>query len=376
MVVLGEGLPDIGGSGANQADLAVRLAGRGHPVAFASRWPVPEEGSRIRALQAAGVDLLVPQPRIFQAMALAAKAVSLGSVQRSHKLRAVLLDQQLKLAVRRWARGRHGVVVHVIGRETAQPLQTLKQLGFPIVFSELGQLLNLGIAEAEVRARPLRVAAYSADSSKAARLLSDVEGAPVPFVPSVGGFSDEPRPPREIAEHFGTISRLDPVKRVHVAVAAFARFNRGRLTIYGDGSELEAVRRAIEDCAVGDRVTMAGAVRPDTIAAALDDLDALLLPSADSEGTPVAVLEAMSRGRAVIATPVGGLVDILEDGVSGLFFDGSPEDLADKLAAVSEPGVAAKLGAAARAAWVERLSPDRVVDQFEAIYASLTPPSG
>jgi glycosyltransferase involved in cell wall biosynthesis len=161
-----------------------------------------------------------------------------------------------------------------------------------------------------------------------------------------------------------------------VAVAAFARFTRGRLTIYGDGSELEVVRRAIEDCGVGDRVTMAGAVRPDTIAAALDDLDALLLPSADSEGTPVAVLEAMSRGRPVIATPVGGLVDILEDGVSGLFFDGTPEDLADKLAAVTEPGVAAKLGAAARAAWVERLSPDRVVDQFEAIYASVTPPSG
>jgi hypothetical protein len=37
--------------------------------------------------------------------------------------------------------------------------------------------------------------------------------------------------------------------------------------------------------------------------------------------------------------------------------------------------VARTLGAAARAAWVERLSPDRVVDQFEAIYGSITPPS-
>jgi glycosyltransferase involved in cell wall biosynthesis len=376
VVVVGEGLPDIGGSGANQADLAVRLAGRGHPVAFASRWPVPADGSRIQALRAAGVDLLVPDPRIFKAMALGARAASLGSLPRSHRVRAVLLDQHLKLAVRRWARGRRDVVVHVIGRETAQPLPALKQLGFPIVFSELGQLLNLGISEAEVRARPLRVAAYTADSSKAARLLSDVEGAPVPFVPSVGGFSDEPGPPRDVARHFGTISRLDPVKRVHVAVAAFAVFEAGRLTIYGDGSESGVVRRAIEECGVGDRVTLAGAVRPDTIAAALDDLDALLLPSADSEGTPVAVLEAMSRGRAVIATPVGGLVDILDDGVSGLFFDGSAEDLAAKLAAVTEPGVARKLGEAARAAWVERLSPDRVLDQFEAIYASLSQPSG
>jgi glycosyltransferase involved in cell wall biosynthesis len=307
-------------------------------------------------------------------MAAAAKAAALGSLPRFHRYRSVLVDQQLKLAMRRWARRRPDVVVHVIGRETAQPLPTLKQLGFPIVFSELGQLLNLGVSEAEVRARPMNVAAYTADSSKAARLLSDVEGVPVPFVPSVGGFSEEPRPAREVAEHFGTISRLDPVKRVHVAVAALSRFDRGRLTIYGDGSELEVVRRAIEECGVGDRVQMAGAVRPDTIAAALDDLDALLLPSADSEGTPVAVLEAMSRGRAVIATPVGGLTDILEDGVSGLFFDGSPDDLAAKLAAVTEPGVARKLGAAARAAWVERLSPDRVIDQFQAIYGSITRP--
>jgi glycosyltransferase involved in cell wall biosynthesis len=232
--------------------------------------------------------------------------------------------------------------------------------------------LNLGITEDDIRAQRLAVEGYTADSTKAAALLSEVEGVPVPFVPSLGGFAHKSSSARNVAEHFGTMSRLDPVKRVHIAVAAFQHFTDGSLTIYGDGSEMDVVRASIHELGLGDRVRLGGVVAPVDVPAALDDLDVLLLPSADSEGTPVAVLESMSRARSVIATRVGGLPDIIEDGISGLFFDGSPSQLSEKLKVVTQPGVARQLGDAARTAWTERFSPDRVVEQFEALYDSLT----
>jgi glycosyltransferase involved in cell wall biosynthesis len=278
--------------------------------------------------------------------------------------RAQVLDGMLLRSLRRWSPS----ILHIIGRETTQSLPSMRKLGVPIVFTELGQLLNLGTDEAEVRRNPLRVSAFSADSTKAAHLLAEIEGADVPFVPGLGGFEEEPPPVRPIAEHFGTLSRLDPVKRVHVVGEAFRLLDgTQRLSIFGDGPE----RPRIAALAQPPRVTMRGMVPPNDVRSVLDELDALVLASADSEGTPVAVLEAMSRGRPIITTNVGGLSDLVEEGYSGRFFDGSPEDLARAVNDVSRPGEARRLGGGARQAWCQRFSPDRVVDHFLATYRTL-----
>lgn len=371
VVVLGEGLPDTGGSGANQANLSLGLAARGYAVAFASRWPVPAGGARVTALRAAGVSVLAMPDNVSNAVRYATRAMAPMDRAKYHHRRAQVLDALLTRSVRRWARGHGPIVVHIFGRETTQSLAAVKALGFPIVFSELGQLMNLGMNEVDVRAQPLGVDRYTADSTKAAALLGEVEGVAVPFVPSVGGFSWKPTPAREVAEEFGMLSRLDEVKRVHIAVAAFGAFDRGRLTIYGEGPEVGRVRAAIADGQLGGRVRLGGVVGPADVACVLDGLDVLVLTSDDSEGTPVAALEAMSRARPVIATRAGGLPDLIEDGVTGLFFDGSPSDLSAKMEEITRPGVARQMGEAARAAWADRYSADIAINAFEAIYDSL-----
>jgi glycosyltransferase involved in cell wall biosynthesis len=87
------------------------------------------------------------------------------------------------------------------------------------------------------------------------------------------------------------------------------------------------------------------------VAAALDEATVLVLPSR-SEGMGRVLVEAFCRGRAVVGSRVGGILDLVEDGRTGLLVEpGDSAQLADALSLVlAEPELAAKLGAAARAA--------------------------
>jgi glycosyltransferase involved in cell wall biosynthesis len=87
------------------------------------------------------------------------------------------------------------------------------------------------------------------------------------------------------------------------------------------------------------------------VAQALDEASVLVLPSR-SEGLGRVVVEAFCRRRPVIGSRVGGIADIVEDGVSGILVEpGDPQALADALVRVlSDRALAERLGAAAQAA--------------------------
>jgi len=87
------------------------------------------------------------------------------------------------------------------------------------------------------------------------------------------------------------------------------------------------------------------------VARALDDATVLVLPSR-SEGLGRVVVEAFCRGRGVVGSRVGGIPDIVEDGVSGVLMEpGDPQALADTLVRVlADRPLAERLGEAAHAA--------------------------
>jgi glycosyltransferase involved in cell wall biosynthesis len=93
------------------------------------------------------------------------------------------------------------------------------------------------------------------------------------------------------------------------------------------------------------------------------------LPS-HREGMPLVLLEAMAHGRAVVATPVGGIPSLVEDGVTGLSVPkGDPVALREAITRLlGNPALRRKLGAAARGRVEEVASWDRVVGETLAAY--------
>jgi glycosyltransferase involved in cell wall biosynthesis len=129
------------------------------------------------------------------------------------------------------------------------------------------------------------------------------------------------------------VGRLDPRKGVFDLLNAFAKVKAldgtCTLVVVGSGSaEAEVRRRAAE---LGDRVVVVGERPLAEVADWLAACDVLALPSWN-EGTPNVVLEALSCGRRVVATRVGGIPDVVTTEIQGALVDpGDVEGLAHAL---------------------------------------------
>jgi glycosyltransferase involved in cell wall biosynthesis len=144
-----------------------------------------------------------------------------------------------------------------------------------------------------------------------------------------------------------------------------------RLTLAGDG-EHERARELARTLGVAGSVTIHEWLSGDEVAALLADADVLALPS-ENEGQPMVVLEAMSRGLAVLATEVGGIPELVTHGVEGLLVP--PHDvpaLADALAElVADPGRRRTLGDAALARARAEFAADAVAERIEGLYHNI-----
>jgi glycosyltransferase involved in cell wall biosynthesis len=119
------------------------------------------------------------------------------------------------------------------------------------------------------------------------------------------------------------------------------------------------------------RVRWLGWLDHERALAAIEAADVVVLPSI-SEGLPVTLLDAVARGRAVVATRVGGMPEVIEDGVDGVLVPpGDPGALARAIAALAaDPGRRARFGKAARAL-AERLDGERAYERLDELYREL-----
>ena len=108
---------------------------------------------------------------------------------------------------------------------------------------------------------------------------------------------------------------LAPVKRVDLLLGAVAKVPGVTLTIAGDGPLRDAVRRRIDALGLAERVTMQGSVADP--APVLRHADLFVLTSA-AENCPLSLLQAMASGLPVVTTAVGGVPEVVRDGVDGL----------------------------------------------------------
>ena len=171
------------------------------------------------------------------------------------------------------------------------------------------------------------------------------------------------------------LGRANTAKGVYdllAAVAALApRFPDIRLAVGGDG-DLAQLRRRAAQLGVEERLDVLGWVGPQDKADQLARACVFCLPS-HAEGLPMAMLEAMAVGKAVVVTRVGGIPEAVSDGDNGLLVP--PRDVAALAAALgrvlADQALRARLGARARDSVAERFSTAVVGATLSGVYREL-----
>jgi len=177
-----------------------------------------------------------------------------------------------------------------------------------------------------------------------------------PYQPAMSG-----RPRR-----VGMVGNLRPVKGVDVFIRAAAQVaaQAPNVTFHVAGcGDPEPYRQLAKQCGVADRVEFLGSVAD--VPAFLATLDVAVLPSR-AEGLSNALLEYMAAGRPIVATAVGGNVELLRDGSTGVLVPpDDPEVLATALVGLAKARQRPrKLAAAARCA-VRQYAEQAVVEDYE-----------
>jgi glycosyltransferase involved in cell wall biosynthesis len=174
---------------------------------------------------------------------------------------------------------------------------------------------------------------------------------------------------------FVHVGRFAAVKNHEMLVAAFAQLVGQQplpteLWLVGDGELRETIQHQVRALGIESRVRFLG-VRsdiPDLLRAA----DVFVFPSR-WEGNPLSVMEAMAAGLPVVATAVGGVPELVEDGASGILVPN--EDLHGLVAAMQRmaqnPDLREQMGHAARCRAVERFDIRQTVRAYEALYEEL-----
>jgi N-acetyl-alpha-D-glucosaminyl L-malate synthase BshA len=166
------------------------------------------------------------------------------------------------------------------------------------------------------------------------------------------------------------VSNFRALKRTEDIVEIYARVVKrvkSRLVLVGDGPDRPRALKRAADLGVQDGVLFLG--KHASVEELLACADLFLLPS-ETESFGLAALEAMACGAPVIGSRVGGLPEVVEDGVSGYLRDvGDVEAMADLgVRLLTDDALHRRMSAAARRVAEERFSVDSIVPRYEAYY--------
>jgi len=224
--------------------------------------------------------------------------------------------------------------------------------------------------------------AVHATSDALAERVQALAGRPayvIPFGVDLERFSPRADPSRDSdVIRIASVKALEDVYDPETLLVAFAELNRRlagrsmRLIFVGDGTLRARLVQMAGSLGVADRVEFRGHVPHDAVASVLQSGD-ILANLSRYEGFGVSVVEAAACGVPAVASDVGGLREVVEDGRTGLLVPpGDPGAAADALERLVRDSVLrADMGQAARARAESLYDWEGSVDGFERLYASL-----
>jgi N-acetyl-alpha-D-glucosaminyl L-malate synthase BshA len=169
------------------------------------------------------------------------------------------------------------------------------------------------------------------------------------------------------------VSNFRPVKRADAVIDIFDRIRQqrpARLLLVGDGPDLALAYKKARELGITALVHGVGA--QEEVVPLLSVSDVFLLPSSQ-ESFGLAALEAMACEVPVVASRVGGLPEVIEDGVSGFLHppEAIDEMAASALAILTDDDLHARVGTAACRRVREEFCVEKVVPMYEACYRAV-----
>lgn len=186
-------------------------------------------------------------------------------------------------------------------------------------------------------------------------------------------------PPLPGGPRLAIVGRLIPIKGHDVLLGALAGAREQvpdlALEIAGEGQLEPELRATVARLGLDDAVTFLGRVAP--VTPVLERAGVVVVPSF-GEGFGLVALEAMERGRPVIASAVGGLSEIVDDGRTGILVPaGDVDALAEAIVELaSDAARATAMGSAGRARALDEFSQERCTERIEALYGAALAAAG
>lgn len=216
-----------------------------------------------------------------------------------------------------------------------------------------------------------RIDAFIALSEFSRRKLIE-GGLPEERVYLKPNFLHNHRAPRFESDDYAVVmGRLHPEKDVQTAIEAFQHVPHLRLLVLGEGPLLEPLKALAQRLGLR-HVEFRGLVSGEDRFDILRRAKLLILPSRCYENFSVSVLEAYSMGKPVVASRIGAIAELVEDGVTGLLFEpGDPADLAQRIRQlVDAPERIVQMGWAAHARFEGRFTENTNYRLLMDIYAA------
>ena len=191
----------------------------------------------------------------------------------------------------------------------------------------------------------------------------------------VNHFVEIPSMPARTEPRSGFVyaGRLSPEKGVDVLVAAAGMVDGAKVDVLGDGPERPRLERLAAELAPG-RVRFRGRVTKAEVQAAMRASLAAVVPSRWYENQPMAVLEAMACATPPIGTSLGGMPELVADGVTGFIIEpNAPAQLADAMRKLmADPDFAVAMGQEARAVVGAQFTPALHLERIVEVYKEAT----
>lgn len=357
--------PTYGGSGIVATELGLELALRGHEIHFISyahpiRLPVESEHIHFHEVEVANYPLFAYPPyclALAGRMAEVAERYGLDLLHvhyaLPHAVSALLARQMLAPRLRLpFVTTLHGTDITLVGQEPSYYAITKYSIEASDGITTVSQYLNDRTREVFGVEKPMRTIHNFVNCEL--------------YHPRTPG---EPgRRPRLLH-----ISNFRPVKRptdcIRVLKSVVEHLD-AELWMVGDGPERGPCERLARDLGVSHRVEFCG--KQDHIERLLPRADVLLLPS-EHEAFGLAALEAMACGVPPVATRVGGVAELIDDGVDGyLEAVGDTEAQAKRVVELlSDPALLARVSLAARHSAQTRFDSRRIIPQYEQYYGEV-----